>query len=95
VPSVVIRVVGMSAQNWSFTPNVIKAKRGENLRIQLHGVSGTHGFSAPAFGINVPIAPGERTTVTIPTNKAGTYEFFCSIPCGSGHKQMRGSIIIE
>ena len=84
----------MTAQNWSFSPAVITAKKGEMLEVELTGVSGTHGFSIPALGVNVPIAPGERKTVTIPTENAGTFELRCSIPCGEGHLDMKGTVVI-
>ncbi len=45
------------------------------------GVS--HTFTITTLGINVPIAPQSRTTFTIHTGKAGTYQWQCYDPCGS------------
>jgi len=44
------------------------------------GVS--HTFTITKLGINVPIAPKSKTTFTIHTGKAGTYEWQCFDPCG-------------
>ena len=38
---------------------------------------------------------GEMKLVKIPTDKAGTFEFFCNVQCGPGHSDMEGTIIIE
>lgn len=89
------RVIMMSAENWQFTPNVIHAKQGEKVTIHLSGLSGTHGFTAPGLNINTSVVAGNSVEVTLPTEKTGTFQFFCSIPCGSGHKDMKGQIVIE
>jgi hypothetical protein len=44
------------------------------------GVS--HTFTIAKLGINVPIAPKSKTTFTIHTGKAGTYDWQCMDPCG-------------
>ncbi len=89
------RTVEIATDNWSFTPAAITAKKGEMVEVRLVGVGGNHGFAVPGLGINVPVNAGESVAVEIPTAEAGTYEFFCSIPCGSGHKDMRGTITIQ
>lgn len=89
------RVIRVTSENWKFTPNVIRAKKGENITLSLQGLSGLHGFSVPDLGINVPVMQGKTVTVTLPTNKSGTFGLRCSIPCGQGHLDMRGTIVIE
>lgn len=89
------RVVPVTSANWAFTPNLITVKRGEQVTIRLSGVSGIHGFAVPGLGINVPVSPGETVSVSVPTAAAGSYDFFCSIPCGQGHRDMVGRIVVE
>ena len=47
------------------------------------------------LGISETMYAGENKLVKIPTNKTGTFEFRCNVWCGSGHKDMKGVIIIE
>lgn len=54
------------------------------------GVS--HTFTIAKLGINVPIAPMSKTTFTIRTGKAGTYEWQCMDPCGSGDTGWGGAM---
>lgn len=90
-----VRVIQVTSENWKFTPNVITAKKGEKVQLQVTGISGVHGFAVPDLGINVPVAPGQTVTIDLPTDTVGTYAFFCSIPCGPGHFDMTGQVVIE
>jgi len=89
------RIIPVTAELWTFTPNVIRAKQGESVTLQVTGISGTHGFSVPALGIEQPIFPGMTVMIPLPTNKAGTFDLACSVQCGAGHNDMKGQIIIE
>jgi len=89
------RVVTVRAENWAFVPDGVSFRKGENAVIRLEGISGTHGFMVSGLGINVTIQAGETVDVPIPTDQPGTYAFRCSIPCGEGHMDMKGTIVIE
>lgn len=88
------RTITMTVESFQFTPNIITAKKGEKVKIRMTGLSGTHGFAIPDLGINTAIAAGKTVHVELPTDRAGTFTFFCSIPCGPGHKNMKGTITI-
>ena len=74
---------------------MITAKKGEKVTLRLVGKTGSHSFAIPGLSINQPIAAGETIEITLPTDTAGTFAFSCRIPCGEGHKDMKGSIVIE
>jgi cytochrome c oxidase subunit 2 len=63
--------------------------------LEITGVSRTHGLSVPELGINETVFQGKTISVNVPTDKTGTFDFRCSIQCGSGHNDMTGQIIIE
>lgn len=88
------RAIPVTAELWKFTPNVIQAKQGEEIILQITGISGTHGFSVPELGINATIIQGQTVSVALPTDKPGTFDFRCSVPCGIGHQDMKGQIVI-
>jgi len=88
------RVIEVTAKNWDFIPDVITAKKGERVTIKLIGESGTHGFSVSQLGISESISPGETKMIELPTDKAGIFNLQCSIPCGFGHGDMTGKIVI-
>lgn len=94
-PPISSRTIDITVRNWAFSPANISAKKGEKVTLRLTGESGVHGFAVPDFGINKPVRPGESVTVQLPTDTPGTYRFFCSIPCGKGHVDMKGTIVVE
>jgi cytochrome c oxidase subunit 2 len=89
------RVISITAENWQFAPSVVVAKKGERVVLEITGLSGTHGFAVPTLGINQPVLTDQTVTVELPTDQPGSFDFFCSIPCGDGHADMRGQIVIE
>jgi len=94
-PSTKTRVINMTVQSFSFTPNSVVVKQGEKVVIHLTGTSGAHSFSSRELGIDVPISEGETKDIEIPTGTKGTFSFRCGIPCGSGHMNMKGTIVVE
>lgn len=89
------RVIRLTTTEWEFSPSTITVKKGEKVTIELAGVSGIHGFAIADLGITTKVEPGQTVSVTIPTDAAGTYTFFCNVPCGEGHKEMKGTLVIE
>jgi cytochrome c oxidase subunit 2 len=90
-----MRTIKMTATDWAFSPTSITLKKGEKVSIELTAIEGDHGIGIPDLGVSQRVEPGETVTVAIPTEKVGTFTFFCNVPCGSGHKEMRGTIVIE
>ncbi|HVW66819.1 MAG TPA: cupredoxin domain-containing protein [Candidatus Peribacteraceae bacterium] len=90
-----VNVITVDVQNFQFSPNMIVAKKGQKTQIKLVGVSGSHGFAVPQLGINVRVATGDTVTVDLPTDTAGTYNAFCSVPCGPGHRDMKATVVVE
>ena len=88
------RVVTISASNFQFSPKIISVKKGEQITLRLQGKEGKHGFAIAGLGINTPVSAGKTIDVTLPTDAAGTFTFRCSVPCGSGHRDMTGTITV-
>ena len=87
--------IQMVARQFEFEPNIIRVNKGDLVRIEITSEDVVHGFALPAFGINVPVQPGQTTVVEFVADKTGSFEFYCSIYCGAGHSQMRGTLIVE
>jgi cytochrome c oxidase subunit 2 len=49
----------------------------------------------PDFKIDETIEPGKTTIVHLRFDRAGTFEFHCSIFCGSGHEEMSGQFVVK
>ncbi len=89
------KVVNVTATNFAFTPNMIRVKKGEKVQLNFASAEGSHGVAIKDLGINVSFAAGQTKSIDLPTDQAGTFAFKCSVPCGSGHKDMIGTIVVE
>ncbi|MBC8500201.1 MAG: cupredoxin domain-containing protein [Nanoarchaeota archaeon] len=83
------------ARNWEFAPNTIRVNLGDRVELHVESVEGTHGFLLPEFGVNEILEPGNDVHVNFVADKKGTFTFACSVPCGRGHGDMRGQLIVE
>src|SRR3989344_4462824 len=94
---VTVREISVIAKKFEFAPGSIRLRQGERVKLTVSVPSDDteHGLAMPDFGVNAKIAPGESKTVEFTADKVGTFEMFCSVPCGSGHKQMRCSVVVE
>ncbi len=89
------REVVITAKRFSFTPDTVKVKQGEKIRLKLTSEDVVHGFSILELGVNETIEPGKETVVEFTADRKGSFRYFCSIECGTGHLAMQGSLIVE
>ncbi len=88
------RVIKIVAQRFSFTPNELKLKKGENVRLEFTSLDFVHGFNVPDLNLRADLPPGKITTLHLTPDKAGTFDFICDNFCGAGHEDMGGKIIV-
>ena len=88
-------VYRITAESFSFTPEVIRVKSGTLVRLEITSIRGTHGFQLGAFGIDERLEENEMKPVEFYASKQGEYRFRCSHFCGLGHTGMTGKIIVE
>ena len=90
-----VRVIELTVSDWAFSPALIMVKKGEKVQIKLTGDTGTHGFAVPSLGLNLRVEAGKSVVFDLPTDTAGTFDAFCSIPCGPGHRDMKAKIVVQ
>ena len=89
------RVIVITAKRFEFSPKEITLKKGETVKLQLKSEDVTHGLFVRPLGIDMDIAPGETTEVTLTPQKAGLYRAICDHFCGAGHGGMKMTIVVE
>lgn len=90
-----VREIEVTAKQFEFSPDPIRVKLGETVRLSIISTDVTHGFSLPEFGINETLEPGKTVRVEFKATKKGEFPFSCSVFCGAGHSEMRGVLIVE
>lgn len=84
--------VNFTATNFKFDQAEYHVKKGEPVTFTLDSKEGVHGAEIKDLDVN--LGP-EKKTQTVTPDKAGTYEIHCSVPCGSGHTNMKAQLIVE
>ena len=90
-----VHEIKMTAKNYDFDPGVITVKKGERVRLIITATDRDHGIKLAAFGIDQKLQKGDPATIEFTADKAGTFEFKCSVYCGLGHGRMKGKLVVE
>ncbi|TDG00420.1 cupredoxin domain-containing protein [Paenibacillus piri] len=80
------------ASNFKFDQAEYKVKKGQDIKVSLENKEGMHGVEIK--GLNVKL-DGNTKSATFKAEKEGTYDIICTIPCGSGHINMKSKLIVE
>lgn len=83
--------VTINASNWKFDQTEITANVGDTINLTLKNTDGAHGLAIEDLGVNIK----NNQTAEIKLDKAGTFEYHCSVQCGQGHDNMTGVIVVQ
>ncbi len=76
----------MTTKNFSFSVKEMTVSKGANVTVELTNEEGVHDFVIDELGVTSGMLPtGEPVSITIPTDKPGTYEYYCSV---GSHRKM-------
>ena len=68
----------------------------KNLKLTIKSTSRRHGVAIPGLGVTTgPIQSGYESEVEFIADKAGSYDYYCNIPCGAGHREMIGKYVVN
>ncbi len=90
-----VKEFAITAKNWEFLPSEIRVNRGDKVKFTVTSEDIDHGFAIAEFGIKEKIEGGETKTIEFVADKQGTFIYFCSVPCGTGHIKMKGKFVVE
>ena len=80
---------------FSFTPNEIRVKKGDTVKINFTDNEGYHNLIIDGLGIKTQsLRAGQSDTVQFIADKTGSFTYYCGIP-GHREKGMTGSLIVE
>ena len=85
----------IEAFQWGFKPSTIRVHKNGRVVLYLTSRDVVHGFALPEYDLIAKIEPGKTTPISFTASKKGEFTFYCSIPCGRGHNQMKGKLIVR
>jgi cytochrome c oxidase subunit 2 len=89
-----VREIKMTAGNYEFNPPEITVKKGDKVRLIITATDRKHGIKIEGYDIDQILNVGDPTIIEFTADKAGTFEFKCSVYCGMGHRKMKGRLIV-
>jgi cytochrome c oxidase subunit 2 len=82
------------AGRFAYEPATLQVIAGESVRLVIRSKDTVHGFSIPKLAIDKRIPKsGEPVVIEFTAPAAGRFDIECSEFCGSGHKQMKATLI--
>ena len=85
----------VTGRNFAFSMDEIRVKKGDRVTINFSATEGFHDFILDAFNVRSErVQPGQTTSVTFVADKAGTFEYYCSV---GSHRAlgMVGTLVVE
>jgi cytochrome c oxidase subunit 2 len=68
---------------------------GTPVKVLLRSIDVLHDFYVPEFRAKMDLVPGLVTYFWFTPTRTGTFEILCAELCGTGHSQMRGTVIVD
>lgn len=87
--------IQMTCKKYAFSPDPIRVKKGEHVRLIITATDRDHGIKLEAFHVEQKLKKGVPTTVEFTADRVGSFPFKCSVFCGMGHGGMKGTLIVE
>tara|TARA_Y100000310_G_scaffold345665_1_gene467990 strand:- start:41138 stop:41566 length:429 start_codon:yes stop_codon:yes gene_type:complete len=90
-----VKEFNIVAKKWDFNPSTIIVNKGDTVKLNIESIDVAHGIVILDFGVNEKLEPGKTTNIEFIADKEGIFSFFCNVFCGSGHSEMRGTLIVQ
>lgn len=90
-----VQNITVEGGSYYFKPNEIRVKKGDKVKITFTNSGSMHNLTLDEFNVNINgVAAGQSGTAEFVADKAGTFEYYCSV---GRHRQMgqKGTLIVE
>jgi heme/copper-type cytochrome/quinol oxidase subunit 2 len=85
----------VTASRFKFEPEVLQVTEGDRVSVVVRSGDTTHGFAIKKLKVKAAVPKdGSPITVEFVATEPGTYDITCSEYCGSGHRAMRGRLVV-
>jgi cytochrome c oxidase subunit 2 len=90
-----VTTIDVVASRFKFEPATVSVVEGDRVRLRLRSDDRTHGVGIRAFRVKALIPKAAAAvTVEFVADRAGTFDITCSEYCGTGHRAMKGTLIV-
>ncbi len=90
-----VKEITVEAGSFYYKPNAITVKKGDKVKIVMNSVSMMHDFVIDELNVKMPIIKnGDTGTVEFTADKAGSFEYYCSVGQHRANGQV-GTLTVE
>lgn len=79
----------IQAFRFGYTPDTITVNKGDKVKIIIDNVDAAHGINLPDFNVQ------SVDSIEFTADKSGEFYWNCLVPCGPGHREMTGKLIVK
>lgn len=84
-----------SSPQGAFNDLKLTVTKGDTIVLKIKNLDVPHGFGLDEFGINTVTPPVEVTTIKFTASQEGQFTFYCTVFCGTGHPNHKGTLIVQ
>ena len=91
-----LKEINVTNQGLTFVPAEIRVRRGDTLRLTFEVRAGFHDWKLDAFSASTrQLSRGQKDTVEFVVDRAGTFEYYCSVGNHRAQGMVGRLIVIE
>ncbi len=91
--------VYMTAVRSHFRPDRVEVNRGDTVHFHITNLEqtpdATHGFGLGNYDVNLSLEAGKTANVTVVTDRAGVFPYYCTEFCSALHLEMMGYMLVK
>ncbi|MCG6955250.1 MAG: Sec-dependent nitrous-oxide reductase [Gemmatimonadetes bacterium] len=91
--------VYMTAVRSHFKPDRVDVTKGDTVHFHITNLEqtpdATHGFGLGEYDVNLSLEAGKTANVTVVTDKAGVFPYYCTEFCSALHLEMMGYMLVK
>lgn len=84
-----VKEFSVEAFRFGYSPDVVRVKQGDSVRLVVDNLDFVHGIRIPDLGV------AGMDSVEFVANEKGEFVWYCNNFCGEGHMAMSGMLIVE
>ncbi len=85
----------ITAQQFSYSPNVIRVNKGDLVKITLLSGDVMHGLAIDNYPVDLKSWASKKDTVEFVADQAGKFRMRCTVVCGPIHPFLIGELIVD
>ncbi len=91
--------VYMTAVRSHFKPDRVEVMKGDTVHFHITNLEqtpdATHGFGLGEYDVNLSLEAGKTANVTVVTDRAGVFPYYCTEFCSALHLEMMGYMLVK